>query len=302
MLLLNEIGSRLKEARLAKKMSLEELQEVTKIQKRYLEAIEEGNFEMMPGAFYVRAFIKQYAEAVSLNPEELLANYKLDVPQTSSEEVTHSIQSTPSRRKISRSSSSSKFVDVMPKLIVALFIVVLFVTFWIFLQKKLGNDTAVEEEAAPSVEYVEKEPTKENTEEKAPAEDEKEDEAAKEDEPEEAPADEEEPEETAQTVAAGEVQSDGVTTLYKVSGTETLNLRIEAAGLTWIGIRNAAAAEQIEARAYNAGEVVEFDATANRFARIRLGDSTQAKVFVNGEQIQFTQNIVTQNIIIQFAE
>lgn len=294
MLLLNEIGSRLKEARLAKRMSLDELQEVTKIQKRYLEAIEEGNFEMMPGAFYVRAFIKQYAEAVSLNPDELLANYKLDVPQTSSEEVTHSIQSTPSRRKISRSSSSSKFVDVMPKLIVALFIIVLFVTFWIFLQKKLGNETVGEEEATPAVEYVEKEPSKEP--EQAPAEEEKDDETA------EQPAKEEEPTQPAQTLAAGEVQSDGVTTVYKVTGTDTLNLRIEAAGLTWIGIRNAAGAEQVEARAYNAGEVVEFDATANRFARIRLGDSTQAKVFVNGEQIQFAQNIVTQNIIIQFAE
>lgn len=300
MLLLNEIGSRLKEARLAKKMSMEELQEVTKIQKRYLEAIEDGNFEMMPGAFYVRAFIKQYAEAVSLNPEELLANYKLDVPQTSSEEVTHSIQSTPSRRKISRSSSSNKLVEVMPKLIVALFIVVLFVTFWIFLQKKLGNDKAVEEEATPTVEYVEKEPVKGQGEEKAPAEEVK-DEEKTEEPAKEQPA-EEQPKETAQTIAAGEVQADGVTTVYKVAGADQMSLRIEAAGLTWIGIRNEAAAEQIEARAYNAGEVVEFDATANRFARIRLGDSTQAKVFVNGEEVQFAQNIVTQNIIIQFAE
>lgn len=291
MLLLNEIGSRLKEARLAKKMSLDELQEVTKIQKRYLQAIEEGNFDMMPGAFYVRAFIKQYAEAVGLNADELLASYKLDVPQTSSEEVTHSIQSTPSRRKISRT-SSSKFTDVMPKLIVALFIVVVFVAFWIFLQKKLGNDAPVEEEATPAVEYAEQEPTKQEPE-KAPA-----DEATEE----EAPADEKEPATPAQTVAAGEVQADGVTTVYKVTGAETLNIRVEAAGLTWIGIRNNAGAEQVEARAYNAGEVVEFDATANRFARIRLGDSTQAKVFVNDEQIQFTQNIVTQNIIIQFAE
>ena len=63
---MTELGARLKEARLAKGYSLEDLQEITKIQKRYLIGIEEGNYSIMPGSFYVRAFIKQYAEAVGL--------------------------------------------------------------------------------------------------------------------------------------------------------------------------------------------------------------------------------------------
>lgn len=282
---MNEIGSRLREARLVKQLSLDDLQDITKIQKRYLQAIEEGNFDMMPGAFYVRAFVKQYAEAVGLNYEELLVTYKLDLPETSTEEVTSSIQSTPNRRKISR--SSSKLVEAMPKIIVALFIIVLFVVFWIFLQKKLGNDTAVEKEQAPAVEYVEKDPAEAGVVEDG---EQNEEEAI------------EEPAAPVQTLPQGEIQADGVTTIYTLSNTDTMNLRVEAYGLTWIGIRNASAAEQVDARAYDNGEVVEFDATANRFARIRLGDSTKAKVFVNGEELQYAQNIVTQNIIIQFAE
>ena len=67
MLLLTELGNRLKEARLSKGYSLDDLQEITKIQKRYLVGIEEGNYSIMPGSFYVRAFIKQYAEAVGLD-------------------------------------------------------------------------------------------------------------------------------------------------------------------------------------------------------------------------------------------
>ena len=51
MLLLTELGARLKEARLAKGYSLEDLQEITKIQKRYLIGIEEGNYSIMPGSF-----------------------------------------------------------------------------------------------------------------------------------------------------------------------------------------------------------------------------------------------------------
>ncbi|RKJ30729.1 helix-turn-helix domain-containing protein, partial [Butyricicoccus sp. 1XD8-22] len=38
-----ELGTRLKEARLSKGYSLDDLQEITKIQKRYLVGIEEGN-------------------------------------------------------------------------------------------------------------------------------------------------------------------------------------------------------------------------------------------------------------------
>ncbi|MGQ7033298.1 helix-turn-helix domain-containing protein, partial [Escherichia coli] len=46
------------------------------MRKRHLVAIEEGNYDVLPGAFYARAFIKQYADAVGLNREELLVEYQ----------------------------------------------------------------------------------------------------------------------------------------------------------------------------------------------------------------------------------
>jgi cytoskeletal protein RodZ len=76
----SDLGQLLKKARLEKGISLEQLEEMTKIRKRYLEAIEEGDYNVLPGNFYVRAFIKNYAEAVGLDPNEVLTFYGNAIP------------------------------------------------------------------------------------------------------------------------------------------------------------------------------------------------------------------------------
>ncbi|PAD20806.1 hypothetical protein CHH64_11505 [Terribacillus saccharophilus] len=72
MVVFMDIGAKLREARESKGMTLEDVQQRTKIQKRYLKAIEENNHSVMPGEFYTRAFIKEYAQTVGLNPDEVL--------------------------------------------------------------------------------------------------------------------------------------------------------------------------------------------------------------------------------------
>ncbi len=64
-----EIGTRLKEQRIAKGLSIEDVQNATKIRSWYIEAIEEGKFEKLPGKFYEKSFIKSYAELVELDSE-----------------------------------------------------------------------------------------------------------------------------------------------------------------------------------------------------------------------------------------
>ena len=116
---MTELGARLKEARTEKGYSIDDLQEITKIQKRYLAGIEEGNYASMPGAFYVRAFIKQYAEAVGLNGDELLETYKKEIPSPANEDVSQNIPSTPTRRSLG-GRSSNKFMEIFPMIVVAL--------------------------------------------------------------------------------------------------------------------------------------------------------------------------------------
>ncbi|ERL66180.1 helix-turn-helix domain-containing protein [Schleiferilactobacillus shenzhenensis] len=77
---MDEVGKKLREARIEKGYTIDDLQQITKIQKRYLIAIEEGNFDALPGDFYVRAFIKQYAETVGLDGQKLLDQYADALP------------------------------------------------------------------------------------------------------------------------------------------------------------------------------------------------------------------------------
>nr|WP_240908798.1 RodZ domain-containing protein [Paenibacillus timonensis] len=79
------MGQQLREARLARGLSLDDIQEMTKIRKRYLEAIEMGDYKVLPGSFYVRAFIKTYAETVGLDADELLAEHRQNVPSSAPE-------------------------------------------------------------------------------------------------------------------------------------------------------------------------------------------------------------------------
>ncbi len=84
---MSDLGQLLRKARIDKKISLDDLQETTKIRKRYLEAIEDGNYKVLPGNFYVRAFIKSYAEAVGLDPNEVLNMYQNVIPQPEPEQI-----------------------------------------------------------------------------------------------------------------------------------------------------------------------------------------------------------------------
>lgn len=77
---MSELGQVLQKAREEKGITLDDIQRVTKIQRRYLEAIERGHFNMLPGHFYARAFIKSYAEAVGLDPQQILEHYQADLP------------------------------------------------------------------------------------------------------------------------------------------------------------------------------------------------------------------------------
>jgi len=164
---MSELGEVLKKARLERNLSLDEIQEQTKIRKRYLEALEEGDFDVLPGKFYVRAFIKNYAEAIGLDAEEVLKYYEDDIPKLhpKADEVI------PARKpQRIRSASSEKFSKILVNVLLWGFFILIIAVLWYYLAlnnksepNEVDNTPITQNSEAPDTTVDEPETTPEPT-------------------------------------------------------------------------------------------------------------------------------------------
>lgn len=130
---MTDIGTILKEARKEKGLTLDDLQQTTKIQKRYLIAIEDGDFAALPGKFYVRAFIKQYAETVGIDPEELLAKLDEDkAPKPEETEATTRTEAVKREEEKTMSPILAGLIRYLPTIIIVSIVVAILGTIYIF--------------------------------------------------------------------------------------------------------------------------------------------------------------------------
>ena len=74
------VGEYLREVRESRGLQLEEASRVTKIGKNYLAAIEEGQFEKLPNAAYIKGFLRLYAGYLSLSGDEVVHRYEQGLP------------------------------------------------------------------------------------------------------------------------------------------------------------------------------------------------------------------------------
>ena len=72
---MGEFGDKFRKAREKKGISFDDASNVTKISSRMLQAIEEENFERLPGGVFNKGFIRAYAKHLGLNDEEAVASY-----------------------------------------------------------------------------------------------------------------------------------------------------------------------------------------------------------------------------------
>src|SRR4051812_36155949 len=71
------IGATLREARMRARIDISEIESETKIRAKYLRALENEEWDLLPGPTYVKSFLRTYAEALGLDARLLLEEYKL---------------------------------------------------------------------------------------------------------------------------------------------------------------------------------------------------------------------------------
>ncbi len=72
---MNPFGEELRRERILRQVTLEEIAAATRIQPRFLQALEEGNTAALPGGHFVRSFVRAYARHLGLDEERTLAHY-----------------------------------------------------------------------------------------------------------------------------------------------------------------------------------------------------------------------------------
>src|SRR5690625_562461 len=219
-----QLGERLKEARKEKNLTLDDIQQETKIQKRYLVAIENNEWSKIPGIFYARAFIREYASAVGLNGDDLLNEHKDELPQSDEKKYEYA---APSRRSRQRGNKVNKSVFMfIPRLLVVLLVIaVLFAIYYYYITSI--SPPADDEEERPDV------VTAPDIEPEEPVDDDEEEEEQA------APIEEEEPEEVEQTITVVEVNEnlDSPRSIIELSNSDTFELTFEVTDETYLWVR-----------------------------------------------------------------
>jgi len=70
-----DLGDTLREARVRRGLTLNDVEDALKIRSKYLQALEQDDFEVIPGPTFVRAFLRTYAAFLGLDTERLMEEY-----------------------------------------------------------------------------------------------------------------------------------------------------------------------------------------------------------------------------------
>ncbi|WP_307262644.1 MULTISPECIES: RodZ domain-containing protein [Peribacillus] len=300
MFYLTELGNRLKEAREAKGLGLEDLQELTKIQKRYLIGIEEGNYSMMPGKFYVRAFIKQYCEAVGLDSEEIFEQYKSEIPSVYSEELPEQLSRVQSRKTIP--AGDSKVVEMLPKILAVVLVIGAAVLIWVLVSNYMSNPDNDDKKNAKENEAVGYNKSDGFNEEKGNADqkqnEEKSDSSDEKNEDDAVVKDEKKEQKLAVT------SSSGKNSTYELKNTDTFKLKVTSKGSPWVGIKNGEGKLLFQGT-IDKDKSQEIDFTNEKEAVINIGRAYETEIYVNDEKLEYSispTEVNTQLVTIQFTK
>ncbi|MBE3551218.1 MAG: helix-turn-helix domain-containing protein [Brockia lithotrophica] len=287
-----ELGEVIRRAREEKGMGLDELAAITKIQRRYLEALEAGQYTRLPGPFYTRAFVRSVAEVLDLDADELLARYESELPRqpyTDDAYVLKLGEAQPRRK------SRDVFGPWLARGVLLLFLALVGYIFYHFVLESGSwwprSSTSSAWPSAPKVrDNLPPGPITETAPDTGNA-------GA-------APApDKEEPPPAPEKTELLFVREEGKTSLYEVRGTDALTLSLSApGGDVWVRVqKDGEGGEVLFERTLRKGEQVDVDTKGAKSLWIRLGATANARIEVSGAELVLKDKPNVYNVWLQLG-
>lgn len=131
---LNSVGHLLRNARLAKKLSMEDVARQLRLSVQQIDAIEREDYEKLPGRTFLRGFIRNYANLVQLDPLPLLRM----LPESTRIISTH--ENTPFKNTQISFSSQRKNSKNNPLAIISIVFIVIVAIYFLFGNNLLNNE------------------------------------------------------------------------------------------------------------------------------------------------------------------
>src|SRR5688500_18730571 len=95
-----EIGTTLRETRIRDKIDITTVEEATKIRAKYLRALENEEWSVLPGPAYIKSFLRTYAQFLGLDAHMLVEEYQARFEQPEELEVPAFAPNQPLRRRV----------------------------------------------------------------------------------------------------------------------------------------------------------------------------------------------------------
>jgi cytoskeleton protein RodZ len=131
-----EIGETLREARMRRRIDMTEVETATKIRGKYLRALENEEWDLLPGPTFVKSFLRTYAEYLGLDSRLLVEEYRQRFERPATQDLTpfsagRNLGRTGRRRR-------ARLAAMQPVMVIAVGVVALLAAFYVL--GKLGPD------------------------------------------------------------------------------------------------------------------------------------------------------------------
>lgn len=135
----DSVGNKLREARSRRKLSLADVEAATKIRGRYLQAIENDEWDQLPGDTYARAFVRTYGRFLGLDGERLAEEQRQTRGAARPGERLPRVDPRP--RPVTRRRRGTGGSPAVPPKVVAAFVIALVVAALLIVGLSTGGDS-----------------------------------------------------------------------------------------------------------------------------------------------------------------